>query len=59
MEECFGLFGVWTRGEKTCSKGAFVSALKKKIDFVLKESRDFFYRDFKKNLKLFLFAYYP
>jgi len=32
---------------------AFVSALKK-IDFVLKEFRDFF----KKNMELFLFAYY-
>jgi len=35
------------------NKGFVVSALKKK-DFVSKESRDF-----KKNLKLFVFAYYP
>ena len=34
--------------------GEFVSALKK-IDFVIKESRNFK----KKNMKLFLFAYYP
>jgi len=47
MDECFGLFGIWTRGEKTCSKGVFVSALKK-IDFVLKESRDFFLEILKK-----------
>jgi len=34
--------------------------LKKKIDFVLKISTGlFFLREFKKNLKLFLFVYYP
>jgi len=39
------------------TKRVFVSALKK-IDFMLKESRDLF-RDFRKNLKLFVFVNYP
>jgi len=38
--------------------GAFVSGLKK-IDSLLKESKDFFFRDFEKYLKLFVFVYYP
>jgi len=33
--------------------------LKKNKGFVLKEFKDVFFKDFNKNLKLFVFVYYP